>query len=93
MKGIEGYISLAENAVGSVVLPKCPAGLYEPIEYGLSNGGKRLRPALLLAACDAVGGDCSAALNQAVAVEMFHNFTLLHPTTSLLYSKISENTS
>lgn len=78
MKGIEGYISLAENAVGSVVLPKCPAGLYEPIEYGLSNGGKRLRPALLLAACDAVGGDCSAALNQAVAVEMFHNFTLLH---------------
>ena len=68
MKGIEGYISLAENAVGSVVLPKCPAGLYEPIEYGLSNGGKRLRPALLLAACDAVGGDCSAALNQAVAV-------------------------
>lgn len=78
MRTIEEYIRLAEKAVGSITLPKRPAGLYEPITYGLSNGGKRLRPALLLAACEAAGKDCTAALSQAAAIEMFHNFTLLH---------------
>ncbi|MBO8475494.1 MAG: polyprenyl synthetase family protein [Bacteroidetes bacterium] len=78
MRTIEEYIRLAEKAVGSIKLPKRPAGLYEPITYGLSNGGKRLRPALLLAACEAAGKDCTAALSQAAAIEMFHNFTLLH---------------
>lgn len=55
-----------------------PKLLYEPIEYTLSQGGKRLRPILLLAGCDLFGGDCSQAMNAAMGVEIFHNFTLLH---------------
>ncbi len=78
MRKLEEYLRIAEDAVSGVVYPARPSGLYEPIAYGLSHGGKRLRPVLLLASCDAVGGDCMAALRQAVAIEMFHNFTLLH---------------
>lgn len=55
-----------------------PKGLYDPIAYTLAAGGKRLRPVLLLAACDACGGDISKAVNPAMGVEMYHNFTLLH---------------
>ena len=80
MRTIEEYIAMAQDAVDRIACPagRQPSGLYEPIVYGLSQGGKRLRPLLVLAACDAVGGDCTKALPQAAAVEMFHNFTLLH---------------
>lgn len=78
MKKIEDYIELAQKAVEGISYPPQPSGLYEPIVYALSNGGKRLRPALLLAACDAVGGDSACAASQAAAIEMYHNFTLLH---------------
>ncbi|MGM9842370.1 MAG: polyprenyl synthetase family protein [Candidatus Limisoma sp.] len=78
MRTIEDYITLAKAAVAALTLPTAPEGLYEPITYGLSNGGKLLRPALLLASCEAVGGDAEKALNQAAAIEMFHNFTLFH---------------
>ncbi len=52
--------------------------LFEPISYILNLGGKRLRPAMVLAACDAEKGDMSKALPLALAVEIFHNFTLMH---------------
>ena len=55
-----------------------PAELYEPIQYTLALGGKRLRPTLLLAACDMFGGDIPKASSAAVGIEVFHNFTLLH---------------
>ena len=55
-----------------------PAELYEPISYMMELGGKRLRPVLLLMACDAFGGDIEEAMPAALAVEMFHNFTLVH---------------
>lgn len=55
-----------------------PSELYEPIDYTLSLGGKRLRPVLCLAACELFGGTLSDALNAAIGIEMFHNFTLLH---------------
>ncbi|MCS6980845.1 MAG: polyprenyl synthetase family protein [Flavobacteriales bacterium] len=55
-----------------------PANLYEPIRYIMGLGGKRLRPLLVLAACDAVGGSWRQALSQAYAIELFHNFTLVH---------------
>ena len=55
-----------------------PKLLYEPIDYTLSQGGKRLRPVLLLAGCDLFGGNCNRALNAAMGIEIFHNFTLLH---------------
>ncbi len=55
-----------------------PKELYEPIDYTLALGGKRLRPTLLLASCDMFGGDISQASSAAVGIEVFHNFTLLH---------------
>ncbi len=48
------------------------------MEYTLEGGGKRLRPMLLLATCEALGREPEKAINQAVGIEMFHNFTLLH---------------
>ncbi len=55
-----------------------PITLYQPMRYTLEAGGKRLRPILLLLACEAVGGDYRKALNAAVAVELLHTFTLIH---------------
>lgn len=79
MKNIEDYSLMIENGIVQLALPteKLP-GLYEPIYYGLSGGGKRLRPVLTLMVCDAFGEDASKALHPAIGVEMFHNFTLLH---------------
>lgn len=57
---------------------RSPAELYEPISYILGLGGKRLRPALCLLACDLAGGKVEDALDPAIGIEIFHNFTLLH---------------
>ena len=57
---------------------KEPTGLYEPIAYILSLGGKRIRPALVLLANDMFGGRLEEAMPAALALEVFHNFTLLH---------------
>ena len=59
-------------------MPEEPKLLYQPIIYSMSGGGKRIRPTLLMLACEAFGGDVQQALPAAAAVEMFHNFTLLH---------------
>lgn len=55
-----------------------PKELYEPIMYSLSQSGKRLRPVFTLMACDLFGGDIEKALPQALAIELLHNFTLIH---------------
>lgn len=55
-----------------------PTELYQPIDYMMELGGKRIRPVLLLMACDAFGGDINSAMHSALAMEMFHNFTLVH---------------
>jgi len=55
-----------------------PIELYKPISYMLSLGGKRMRPALTLLACDLYGGDINKALMPALGLEIFHNFTLIH---------------
>lgn len=55
-----------------------PRELYEPIQYALKNGGKRIRPLLILMAADFFNADPGDALNAAIAVEIFHNFTLVH---------------
>ncbi len=57
---------------------KNPKELYEPIVYSLSQCGKRLRPVFTLMASDMFGGDIQKALPQALAVELLHNFTLIH---------------
>ncbi len=55
-----------------------PSQLYEPIEYTLKLGGKRIRPVLTLMGCCLFDNDLAKALPQAIAIELFHNFTLIH---------------
>ncbi len=55
-----------------------PHNLYEPFNYMIKLGGKRLRPVLLMMACELFGEDARTALPQAIAIELFHNFTLIH---------------
>ncbi len=57
---------------------RTPENLYQPIDYMMHLGGKRIRPALLLFACEAYNGKIEDALPLAHAVEIFHNFTLVH---------------
>lgn len=72
------YLERVNNAIKAIPYPEQPSHLYEPITYTMDLGGKRLRPVLVLMACDAVGGDINRALTPAIGLEMFHNFTLLH---------------
>lgn len=55
-----------------------PAELYEPARYMLSLGGKRIRPQFVLLACDLFNGKTADAISSALAIELFHNFTLVH---------------
>lgn len=55
-----------------------PQSLYEPLDYILSLKGKQIRPILSLLACDVFGGNAPDALPVAMAVELFHNFSLMH---------------
>lgn len=72
------YIKIAETAIADSYISAEPQGLYAPINYTMEFGGKRLRPALMLMCCEVFGSDYSACINQAVGLEYFHNFTLLH---------------
>lgn len=74
----EYFSDMIEEAIAAIDYGDGPHGLFLPVEYTLEGGGKRLRPLLLLATCSAFGGEPEAAINQAVGIEMFHNFTLLH---------------
>ena len=78
MKNNDEILNLFENYLAQIHLPEEPELLYKPILYSMSGGGKRIRPTLLLLACEAFGGELQDALPAAAAVEMFHNFTLLH---------------
>jgi geranylgeranyl pyrophosphate synthase len=57
---------------------ECPAVLLDAMRYSLLGGGKRLRPILCLAACDAVGGDRTQVMAAACAIEMIHTYSLVH---------------
>ena len=78
MKTFQDYLDTINQAIAAIPYPDAPQQLYAPIEYHMALGGKRVRPVLTLMACDAFGGDSSLALNAALGLEMFHNFTLLH---------------
>ncbi|HEY4195271.1 MAG TPA: polyprenyl synthetase family protein, partial [Mucilaginibacter sp.] len=78
MKKLTELQEVISAAVAKLAFPLQPAELYEPISYILSIGGKRMRPALLLMACDLFGGNVDDALSAALAIEVFHNFTLVH---------------
>lgn len=72
------YLPLIEQAINDLSYPSEPSLLYAPISYTMSLGGKRIRPVLTLMTCDALGGKAEEALEAALAIELYHNFTLLH---------------
>ena len=67
-----------EAALSRWVSPDAPAGLGQTMRYAVLDGGKRLRPLLTLAACEAVQGNAEAALRAACAVELIHAYSLVH---------------
>jgi geranylgeranyl diphosphate synthase type II len=78
MRTISEYQDLISRHFDSIKYQKEPNNLYEPIRYILSLGGKRLRPVLTLMATEVFDVDCQKALAAATAVEVFHNFSLIH---------------
>lgn len=72
------YKSLIEDKLLTFTSKVSPIGIYEPMKYILDGGGKRVRPMLLLLSCEAVGGKAEDALDAATAIEILHNFTLVH---------------
>ncbi|WP_134089773.1 polyprenyl synthetase family protein [Olivibacter sp. XZL3] len=78
MQSIVALQRIISEALDKRTFPDNPISLYEPISYFLGIGGKRLRPVLTLLAADMFGAAIAESLPAALAVEMFHNFTLMH---------------
>lgn len=78
MIGFDDILQHIEQALRKLEFDCPPQSLYEPINYILSLGGKRIRPVLLLMAYNMYKEDITPALTPAVGIEVFHNFTLLH---------------
>ena len=71
-------ISKFEGKYQKILKGKYPASLYEPCDYIVESSGKRLRPFLVMLSAKAVGAKTNSVINAAMAVELFHNFTLVH---------------
>lgn len=78
MDRINTLATAINKALEALDWNKQPQGLYQPIAYALSSGGKRIRPLLVLIGTDIFGKDIADAIPAALAIEIFHNFTLLH---------------
>ena len=78
MKTFEEITKIIDEEIAKINWTREPRGLYEPIDYVLSLGGKRIRPALVLAGCEMFSGNLNEAIAPALGIEIFHNFTLLH---------------
>ncbi|MDH6534941.1 polyprenyl synthetase family protein [Parabacteroides sp. 52] len=78
MLSFEQILERIEKEIHCLDLNYPPQSLYDPIEYILSLGGKRIRPALALMACNIYSDDIEKAIAPALGMEVFHNFTLLH---------------
>lgn len=78
MLSFEDVLSKIESEIKTIRFDYPPRSLYDPIEYILALGGKRIRPALTLMACNLFRPDVSVAMKPALGLEVFHNFTLLH---------------
>ena len=73
-----GHLEAVELALSRWVVAQAPAGLGDSMRYAVLDGGKRLRPLLVLAACEAVHGNTAASLRAACAVELIHAYSLVH---------------
>lgn len=78
MKQFEDMLAQIERELNDVDFPPSPANLYDPLRYFLKLGGKRIRPVLTLMGSDLFGSDPKSAINAALSVEVFHNFSLIH---------------
>lgn len=78
MTRTELYSRMIGDYIARMEYPATPSLIYDPIRYTMEDGGKRLRPMFVLAACGLWSDDPDEALPCAAAIEMFHNFTLLH---------------
>nr|PZN54660.1 MAG: hypothetical protein DIU61_07230 [Bacteroidota bacterium] len=72
------YSALLESQISAMPFGKQPPSLYEPIRYVMRLGGKRIRPMLTLLSYAMFRDDVRPIVPYAVAVEVFHNFTLMH---------------
>lgn len=78
MDFLKKYQDLVSIHIDKYKFEENPKELYHPINYIIANGGKRLRPILTLMATDFFGGNINDAVKPALAIEFFHNFTLIH---------------
>ncbi|MDI9309540.1 MAG: polyprenyl synthetase family protein [Limnohabitans sp.] len=78
MHSILQYQEIISKHFSELTISKQPDNLYEPIRYILSLGGKRMRPVLTLMSAEVFDADIFKAINAATAVEVFHNFSLIH---------------
>jgi len=78
MRDYESLLNYFNSILNKQTFLGKPGKLYEPIEYTVKLGGKRLRPVLCLAACEMYNGNIEEATQTAIALELFHNFTLIH---------------
>jgi geranylgeranyl diphosphate synthase type II len=75
---IEAWRDRIDEELAKISLPAEPVTLYEPVRYILHLGGKRIRPILTLLGCELFSEDIEKAMPAALAIEVFHNFTLVH---------------
>lgn len=78
MEFIQDYQNVVARAIEKYKFKQEPQELYDPINYIISHGGKRLRPVMVLMGNDLFGGDIEKAIKPALAIEFFHNFSLIH---------------
>jgi len=75
---IKSYTQLIEEEIARLHLPNSPQNLYDPLRYFMQIGGKRMRPILAILGAELFGKSKTHAIHAAMAVEVFHNFTLIH---------------
>lgn len=78
MLTVDRYRQEFEDYLSQNIIKQEPANLYDPMVYILGLGGKRVRPVLVLMAAEILGSDSKKALDAALAIEVFHNFSLIH---------------
>jgi len=78
VEALQNYTALIERELTKEQFPERPSELYDPLRYFMQLGGKRIRPILTLLSSELFGSTAEKALSQALAIEVFHNFTLIH---------------
>jgi geranylgeranyl diphosphate synthase, type II len=78
MEFLNKHLALVNRAIVEHSFNQNPSELYAPLNYILEDGGKRIRPIMMLMACELFGGDLQKVLKPALAIEYFHNFSLIH---------------